>query len=124
MLIRSDQIDQYSTKILWRDFRVGDLVEVHADDYFDCNGEAAKKMKKHEYPFTIFGEIREITQRTMWVIGFWKWQCPDEWCNEEDPQYSAGLFGVPRRGPERIYRMGRVQGMHGLPVVWIAPMPD
>ena len=124
MLIRSDQIDQYSTKMLWKDFAVGDLVEVHADDYFDCSGEAARAIKKYEFPFTIRGEIRRITQRSMWVIGYWKWQCPDEWCNEEDPQYSAGLFGVPRRGPERILRLCPVLNAYGLPWVWISPMPD
>ena len=110
--------------MLWRDFHKGMLVEVHADDYFDCSGEATKKVTKHEYPFTIRGEITEITQRTMWVIGYWKWQCPDEWCKEDDPQYTAGLFGVPRRGPERIYLLDRAQTANGYDVVWIAPMPD
>lgn len=103
----------------WADFKVGDLVVVSADDYFDC-GDSAKKIKRHEYPFTIIGEIRAITQRTMWVIGLWKWQCPTEWCNDDDPQYSHGIFGVPRRGPESIARINLEAGADK----WIAPMPE
>lgn len=108
----------------WGDFKKGMLVEVHADDYFDCTGDSFKKMKKWEFPFTVRGEIMDITQRTMWVLGYWKWQSPEEWSSKEDPQYSAGLFGVPRRGPERIYVLGRLQTPNGYDMVWISPMPE
>lgn len=100
----------------WCDFVPGMTVQVHADDYFDASGDDAGKLKRREEGFTVTGIIMEMTQRTMWVCGCWRWHLQEN-CTKEDPEYTGGVFGIPRRGPSTIDEL--TTGRR-----WIAPLPE
>lgn len=107
--------------ILWKDFSVGDLVQIDCDDYASLGG-STKGVARHECPFTVTGILIEVTQRTMWVCGCWRWHTPspNEKFTDDDPEFSADTFQIPRRGPEKIRRYNP----DGSVDLWIAPMPD
>ena len=107
--------------MLWKDFSVGDHVQLVCDDYADVGGQT-KKLSRHESPFTVTGIITEITQRTMWVCGCWRWHTPSpcEKFSDDDPEFSGGVFQIPRRGPEWIRRFNR----DGTTDLWLSPMPE
>lgn len=104
--------------MLWKDFEVGMVVRVEADDYAALGGDT-QKLSRFECPFSIVGIIVEVTQRTMWVCGVWRWHTPspNDKFTDDDPEFAADTFQIPRRGPSNIDEL--VTGRR-----WIAPLPE